>query len=128
MESASVRAKSILVKPPSSLIPKKIPLFNGSTERELNNFLEYLEKLNYRTEKKLSFVGKIQIVKNKKTTLYFDSGEPPDYRLSRDYQSGPLSFEYFLDGIKTLYNSNGKYLFRNNRFQFLDIISITRTF
>ena len=83
---------------------KKIPLFNGSTERELNNFLEYLEKLNYRTEKKLSFVGKIQIVKNKKTTLYFDSGEPPDYGLSRDYQSGPLSFEYFSNDNKIITN------------------------
>jgi len=82
----------------------KIPLFNGSTERELNNFFKYLEKLNYRTEKKLSFVGKIQIVKNKKTTLYFDSGEPPDYRLSRDYQSGPLSFEYFNENEKIITN------------------------
>ena len=83
---------------------KKIPLFNGSTERELNSFLEYLEKLNYRTEKKLSFVGKIQILKNKKMTLYFDSGGPPDYRLSRDYQSGPLSFEYFSDNNKIITN------------------------
>ena len=83
---------------------KKIPLFNGSTERELNNFFEYLEKLNYQTEKRLSVVGKIQIVKNKKTTLYFDSGEPPDYRLSRDYQSGPLSFEYFTENNKIITN------------------------
>jgi len=83
---------------------KKIPLFNGSTERELNSFLEYLEKLNYRTEKKLSFVGKIQILKNKKVTLYFDSGGPPDYKLSRDYQSGPLSFEYFSDNNKIITN------------------------
>ena len=83
---------------------KKIPLFNGSAERELNSFLEYLEKLNYRTEKKLSFVGKIQILKNKKMTLYFDSGGPPDYRLSRDYQSGPLSFEYFSDNNKIITN------------------------
>ena len=83
---------------------KKIPLFNGSAERELNSFLEYLEKLNYRTEKKLSFVGKIQILKNKKMTLYFDSGGPPDYRLSSDYQSGPLSFEYFSDNNKIITN------------------------
>ena len=83
---------------------KKIPLFNGSAERELNSFLEYLEKLNYRTEKKLSFVGKIQILKNKKMTLYFDSGGPHEYRLSRDYQSGPLSFEYFSDNNKIITN------------------------
>ncbi len=83
---------------------EKIPLFNGSAERELNNFIEYLEKLNYRTEKKLSFVGKIQIVKNKNITLYFDSGEPPDYKLSKDYQSGPLSFEYFNGKNKIITN------------------------
>ena len=52
-------------------------------------FLEYLEKLNYRTDKKAFFVGKIQILENKKTKLFFDSGEPPEYKLSRDYQSGP---------------------------------------
>ena len=40
----------------------------------------------------------------KKMTLYFDSGGPPDYRLSRDYQSGPLSFEYFSDNNKIITN------------------------
>ena len=83
---------------------KKIPLFNGSTERELNNFLEYLNKLKYQTSKKLNFVGKIQIIGNKKNTLYFDAGEPPDYTLSRDYQSGPLSFEYFSENNKIITN------------------------
>ncbi len=83
---------------------KKIPLFNGSTERELTNLFEYLEKLNYRTEKKHSFVGKIQIVTSKKATLFFDSGEPPNYRLSGDYQSGPLSFEYFFENNKIITN------------------------
>ena len=83
---------------------KKIPLFNGSTERELTNLFEYLEKLNYRTEKKHSFVGKIQIVTSKNATLFFDSGEPPNYRLSGDYQSGPLSFEYFFENNKIITN------------------------
>ena len=82
----------------------KIPLFNGSTERELNSFLEYLEKLNYKTKKKLSYVGKIQILRNKRMALYFDSGGPPDFKLSRDYQSGPLSFEYFNENNKIITN------------------------
>ncbi len=82
----------------------QIPLFNGSTERELNNFLKYLEKLNYRVDEKLPYVGKIQIVKNKKNTLFFDSGGPPDYLLSRDYQSGPLSFEFFIENNKVITN------------------------
>ncbi len=83
---------------------KKLPLFNGSTEKNLENFMEYLNKLNYRFEKNLSSVGKIQIIKNRKATLYFDSGEPPIYHLSKDYQSGPLSFEYFNESDKIITN------------------------
>ena len=71
---------------------KILPLFNGTTEKNLSEFLLYLEKLNYISDKKLQFVGHMQIVKNKKNTLYFDSGEPPLFRFSKDYQSGPLSF------------------------------------
>ena len=83
---------------------KTLPLFNGSTERNLKNFIEYLDKLNYRFDKNLSSVGQIQIIKNKKGTLYFDSGEPPIYQLSKDYQSGPLSFEYFNESDKIITN------------------------
>ena len=83
---------------------KTLPLFNGSTERNLKNFIEYLDKLNYRFDKNLSSVGQIQIIKNKKGTLYFDSGDPPIYQLSKDYQSGPLSFEYFNESDKIITN------------------------
>ena len=83
---------------------KKLPLFNGSTEKNLENFLVYLEKLNYNLKKNLKSVGQIQIVKNKKSTLYFDSGEPPSHKLSKDYQSGPLSFEYSNDSDKIITN------------------------
>ena len=82
----------------------KIPLFNGSTEREISNLFDYLKKLNYKTEKKLPTVGNIQIIKGKKATIYFDSGEPPNYKLSSDYQSGPLSFEYFSENNKIITN------------------------
>ena len=83
---------------------KKLPLFNGSTEKNLENFLEYLNKLNYLPKKNLKSVGQIQIVKNKKSTLYFDSGSPPLHTLSKDYQSGPLSFEYSNDNNKIITN------------------------
>ena len=82
----------------------KLPLFNGSTEKNLESFLEYLEKLNYNFEEKLKSVGQMQIIRNKKATLYFDSGEPPSYKLSKDYQSGPLSFEYLSDDEKIITN------------------------
>jgi len=83
---------------------KKLPLFNGSTEKNLENFLQYLNKLNYNLKKNLKSVGQIQIIKNKKSTLYFDSGEPPTHKLSKDYQSGPLSFEYSNDSDKIITN------------------------
>ena len=83
---------------------KKLPLFNGSTDRSLNNFFNYLDKLNYSLKKNLMSVGHVQIVKNNKTTLYFDSGEPPNYKVSKDYQSGPLSFEYSSDKDKIITN------------------------
>ena len=83
---------------------KKLPLFNGSTEKNLENFLQYLSKLNYNLKKNLKSVGQVQIIKNKKSTLYFDSGEPPTYKLSKDYQSGPLSFEYSNDNNKIITN------------------------
>ena len=83
---------------------KKLPLFNGSTEKNLEAFLEYLVKLNYNIKKNLKTVGQIQIIKNKKSILYFDSGEPPTYQFSRDYQSGPLSFEYSNEGDKIITN------------------------
>ncbi len=83
---------------------KKLPLFNGATEKNLEEFFKYLNKLNYRFDKNLSFVGQMQIIKNKKITLYFDSGEPPVHYLSKDYQSGPLSFEYFSEADKIITN------------------------
>ncbi len=83
---------------------KKLPLFNGSTEKNLENFLQYLGKLNYGFKKNLKSVGEVQIIKNKKSTLYFDSGEPPAHKLSKDYQSGPLSFEYSNDSDKIITN------------------------
>jgi len=83
---------------------KKLPLFNGSTEKNLENLLQYLHKLNYNLKKNLKSVGQVQIVKNKKSILYFDSGEPPAHKLSKDYQSGPLSFEYSNDNDKIITN------------------------
>ena len=83
---------------------KKLPLFNGSTEKNLENFFHYLTRLNYSLKKNLKSVAEIQIIKNKKSTLYFDSGEPPIDKLSKDYQSGPLSFEYSNDNHKIITN------------------------
>ena len=82
----------------------QLPLFNGVTEKNLNEFIEYLDKLNYEFDKKLNCVGDIDIIKNKRNFLYFDCGEPPDHQFSRDYQSGPLSFEYIHENNKIITN------------------------
>ena len=58
-----------------------------------------IDEINKEIEKFLS-----SIVNNKKNTLYFDSGEPPIYEYSKDYQSGPLSFEFFYEDNKIITN------------------------
>ena len=55
-------------------------------------------------DKQMGELFKVMLIKNKKNTLYFDSGEPPVYEYSKDYQSGPLSFEYFYEGNKIITN------------------------
>ena len=83
---------------------KNLPLFNGATEKNLEKFFLYLEKLNYVFDKKIKLVGQVQIIKMKKNALYFDTGPPPKLEYSKDYQSGPLSFEFFNDRDKIITN------------------------
>jgi uncharacterized heparinase superfamily protein len=49
----------------------------------------------------------------------FDVGSPPKKNFSKCYQSGPLSFEYFLDGKKIICNSG----FGNNISSKAELIS-----
>ena len=83
----------------------KLPLFNGSSENDLNHFEKYLEKLKLGKKNKKNTVGGIYFAKSKNQVLYFDIGPPPEKKFSKNYQSGPLSFEYYLDGIKIISNS-----------------------
>ena len=83
----------------------KLPLFNGSSENNVNHFEKYLEKLKLSKKDKKNTVGGIFFAKSKNQVLYFDVGSPPEKKFSRNYQSGPLSFEYYLDGIKIISNS-----------------------
>ena len=41
--------------------------------------------------------------------MIIDVEKPPQKKFSQSYQSGPLSFEYFLDGIKIITNSGYGY-------------------
>jgi uncharacterized heparinase superfamily protein len=82
----------------------QLPLFNGASE----NFLKPLDQyLNVKTKKNNNnqIIGGLFKSKHKSQLTFFDIGYPPEKKFSRCYQSGPLSFEYFLDGIKIISNS-----------------------
>ncbi len=89
-----------LIKTPDD----QVPLFNGGTENNLSFFDKYLESLKIIKQKKDKVFGGIFHVKYKNQVLYLDVGDPPKTNFSKNYQSGPLSFEYFLDGIKIITN------------------------
>ena len=50
-------------------------------------------------------VGGYAVLKNKKTLLAFDLGKAPEKKFSKDYQAGPLSFEFNYLGEKVITNS-----------------------
>ena len=49
-------------------------------------------------------LAKYKLSKIKKILFILNSGGPPNYKLSKDYQSGPLSFEYFSENEKVITN------------------------
>ena len=53
---------------------------------------------------KKKIIGGIHTFSFKNTAIFFDTGEPPKKDFSKSYQSGPLSFEYYLDGEKIITN------------------------
>ena len=80
------------------------PLFNGACEFKINPYLEYLEGLEYKITDIKNKINEIYILRGKKFLLFFDVGSPPKKENSKDYQSGPLSFEYFIDNHKIITN------------------------
>ena len=49
----------------------QVPLFNGGTEENLENFNKFLTDLNYKVSDKKKIVGGITIIKNKDNLLFF---------------------------------------------------------
>ena len=82
----------------------QIPLFNGGTEDNLEQFDNLLQDLNYKSKDKKNVIGGIYKFTSKNSAIFFDAGEPPRKEYSKSYQSGPLSFEYYLDGEKIITN------------------------
>ena len=80
------------------------PLFNGGTEDNLEQFNKFLNALDYKSKDKKNIIGGIHTFNIKNSAIFFDVGEPPKKGFSKSYQSGPLSFEYYLDGEKIITN------------------------
>ena len=82
----------------------QVPLFNGGTEHNLLQFNKFLNNLDYKSKDKKNIIGGIHKFAIKNSAIFFDVGEPPKKGFSKSYQSGPLSFEYYLDGEKIITN------------------------
>ncbi len=80
-----------------------LPLFNGANSHKLIQIEKYLK--NLKPNNKINFLGGLYKIKHKNHFLLIDIEKPPQKKFSRSYQSGPLSFEYFLDGVKIISNS-----------------------
>ena len=87
------------IKTPNNLLP----LFNGATVLNLGQIQKYLDE--FKPETKKNNLGGLFRIKHKNHFLIIDVDRPPKKKFSKSYQSGPLSFEYFLDGIKIITNS-----------------------
>ncbi len=80
------------------------PLFNGGIEEDLHHIQKFIEDSTFKKKDKKNIIGGIQLMKFKNSVIYFDVGAPPKKIFSKSYQSGPLSFEYYLDDIKIVTN------------------------
>ena len=80
-----------------------LPLFNGATPNKFTQIEAYLK--NSKTVIKNKNLGGLFKIKHKNHLIFIDIDKPPRKKFSQSYQSGPLSFEYFLDGIKIITNS-----------------------
>ena len=82
---------------------EQMPLFNGACIKNINQIEKYL--VNFKQNNKNNHLGGLFKIKYKNHFLLIDIKEPPQKKFSKSYQSGPLSFEYFLDGNKIITNS-----------------------
>ncbi len=87
-------------------------LFNGNNISNNNDFDNYLKRLGYKFKNENQEFGNYIILKNKKICLIMDAGSTPSFKHTKDYQSGPLSFEIISNGKKLV--SNCGYYKKNN--------------
>ena len=81
----------------------QLPLFNGANSIKLVQIEKYLK--DFKPDIKINDLGGLHRIRHKNHFVIIDIESPPQKRFSSSYQSGPLSFEYFLDGKKIISNS-----------------------
>jgi uncharacterized heparinase superfamily protein len=79
-------------------------LFNGNNISNNEEFDNYLKRLGYKFKNENYECGGYIILKNKKVCLIMDAGPTPNYKHSKNYQSGALSFEIISGGNKLISN------------------------
>jgi len=82
---------------------EQMPLFNGATSISLLQIKKYLD--DFKPKIKNNNLGGLFKIKHKSHFVLLDIDKPPKKKFSKSYQSGPLSFEYFIDGVKIITNS-----------------------
>ena len=80
-------------------------LFNGNINSDNTDFDKYLNLFRYKFKNDKFSISGYTILKNKNVVLAMDTGSNPDKNFSENYQSGPLSFEFFYKDKKLITNS-----------------------
>ena len=82
-----------------------IPLFNGSSSLNNEEFKNYLNNLGYIFKNETNECGGYYIIKNKKISFIIDIGNSVQKKFSDKYQAGCLSFEITSGNEKLICNS-----------------------
>ena len=89
-------------------------LFNGNYISNNCEFDQYLKRFGYKFKNESKELAGYAVLKNKKIILAMDMGPSPNKKISKDYQSGALSFEIISNGKKLISNS-GYFVNKHNK-------------
>jgi len=93
--------------------------FNGNYISNNNEFDQYLKRFGYTFKNENKEVAGYAILRNQKIVLAMDVGDSPKGHLSKNYQSGALSFEIISNEKKLISNSG----YFDNKFNKLNRLS-----
>ena len=77
-------------------------LFNGNNNSDNKDFDKYLSLFRYKFKSDKFDISGYTILKNKNAVLAMDTGSNPAKNYSENYQSGSLSFEFFISFLECL--------------------------